>query len=133
MSIKDMDNPKGEKGVLNMRTEIALIRIARQSGRSIVFSEEDLKIMKDYIDHLIVIDETLLPFHKALLEELENLYGTFKGLGMSFDEYTDYKKEEALKHNYIHANRHSICFNRPAIRHQVIDRKPKNLIKKIIH
>lgn len=77
-----------------------------------------------------------------LTEVIANIVEGFTVVFESFKEQMERLRELFEAYNFtleeIHKTEvkrdlHKINFTRPVIRHQVIDRKPKRLIKKVIH
>ena len=106
-----------------------------------MFNEKrEIKISDDftYICDNLTFDgaaSTLCISPERLEQELIGVAHAFKNM---FNTVLEFVKEIRSKVNrgLIYKNRkqiHKYDFSRPIIKHQVLDRKPKQLIKKIIH
>lgn len=105
-----------------METKLIIVSIGR-SKEEIAFLEESLEKMEEYID--AVSFTTADELYRLYEEDIKLL----RSLGMSYEEYPEGK---ILSLDKTIEERKALTFNRPTIRHQVINRKPKHLIKKII-
>ncbi|MEG0470762.1 MAG: hypothetical protein RR588_00350 [Solibacillus sp.] len=68
---------------------------------------------------------------KVFVVVIETIEKQVKEISKWFDEY-NFALEE-IHETEIKREMYKLDFSRPVIRHQVIDRKPKRLIKKVIH
>lgn len=100
--------------------KFVIIKSARCSGNNINMSKEIMDYLFDQAIAMQIVEEYEKSYYEDLLERLESSLAVY-------DE----------KHLYIEDDTpifpKKIDFTRPMIRHQLINRKPRNLIKKIIH
>ena len=80
---------------------------------------------------IIALAEAFEVVFETISENLRPLAQWLEEYGLSFDQYNLFLSQTEFAEEK--AKRHKIDFTRPVIRHQVISRKPKHLIKKIIH
>ena len=94
--------------------------------------DRDIKGAKEIADALMYIAEVFGENAKQLAEALMIATRTTNDLIMSFEEF-------ATMVNCMEPRRqetkpiYKMCFDRPRIVHQVSNRRPRNLVKKIIH
>lgn len=86
------------------------------------YSEEEIKLL---FDKLYQICKKILDKMRCFFKRI------FEGIKPNMVVYDEWHKKEPERKK--RKALYKLDFNRPLIKHQVLDRKPKQLIKKVIH
>lgn len=97
--------------------QIVIIRSARSSGKSLTVSEE----FEEYLKDNDCILQTLEEYEAVCLK------GMIKKMDEAYEGYVKYSEHEVEK-----TYSRKIDFQQPKVQHQVKNRKPRHLVKKII-
>lgn len=100
--------------------KIVIIKSARCSGNNIRMSNDVMTYLMNEAIVMGIAEEYERNYYRGLLEELERSFTVYDEKHLYIEDYTPTFPKK-------------IDFARPMIRHQLNNRKPRNLVKKIIN